>query len=346
MLAETTEYLALLRRDTRPSENLYVSVLARHILRHGSQADAVLALGHFLNRPDVGALQIVQRHGTFDMGRQLFETFVTDQGLRGDCPDDVLQAIGYLGYEPAAPELFLYAREASHHAARAACLGLLDLTCEAVRKDIERMILDLQLKTQFPEFLPSIAVKSRNPALMQVLPFLAERTSIDNIAGILLGLAAYGPPAITHFKRFLNEPKWEAYSAPTATGYHLAMGFRALDLKASDLFDEILAEVRDGIDDNTLRYRLACLIEVLPSADAEILAPRCFQKSPPESIAHAYDKLFGSSTNDSPDLEDLVARLPEPANAYERFPNMNLISERLANDVIRQFEDELRRRNA
>jgi hypothetical protein len=345
MLAETTEYLALLRRDTRPSEDLTAGVLRRHVLRRGSQTDAQLALDAFMERPHAGCLQIIQHHGTVDMARQLFETFVTDQGLPEGCPDNVLQAIGYLGYEPAAPMLLLYARDAVHNEARAACLGLLDLTCEAIRKDIERTILDLQLKPGlFPEFLPSIAVRSRNPALLQVLPFLAERTSIDNIAGILLGLAAYGPPATPHFKRFLSEPKWEAHSAPTATGYHLAMGFHGLGLKVCDLFDEILAEARAGIDDATLRYRLDCLFELLPDADGGLDMPRCLQNAARESPADIYDKLFGG-TGDDPDLADLVRRLPVTKQANEQFPT-DMVRERLANGVVRQIEDERRLRNA
>jgi hypothetical protein len=338
MLAETAEYLTGLRRDQRPSERLRSwQVLRRHILRNGSGADAERALRDFMEHPNAGALEIIQHHGNAHMARQLFETFVTDQGLPEGCPYDVLQAIGYLGYEPAAPLLLLYARDAQHHQARAACLGLLDLTCEAIRKDIERMILDLQLKTQFPEFLPSIAVKSGNSALLQVLPFLADRTSIDNIAGILLGLAAYGPPAVPHFKRFMSEPKWEAHSAPTATGVHLAMGFHGLGLKVCDLFDEILAEVRAGIDDAALRYRLDCLFEVLPDADGGLDRPRCLQNAARESPADVYDKLFGS-TGDDPDLDDLVRRLPVPEKAYEQFPT-EMVRQRLANDVIRQFED-------
>lgn len=326
--AEIVRHLILEQRGALSgSDNIKARVLQQLVLRYGGIDDAEALLPHVLTNPDPTLLPILQRHGTPDMGRQLFETFVGVDGLRNMAPSDVLQAIGTLGYSEATPTLYLYARDADHHDSRAACLGLLDLDCEAIRGDIRQMLLALEAgSTAFREFLPTLAVKAGEPSLLDLLSRLAERTPVGNVGGIMIGLAAFGPAAIPYFMRYMTERHRQAHDALTGTDYHLAMAFRGLGLKVSDLYHSIRSDFIDGEDRRKIRYRMKCLFSVLPrdAFDRSAEGPRALIR-PLEDPAAIYDALFSDPQDGGPSLEQMAAKLPEPVDHYQRLPDLYTI---------------------
>ena len=343
MLRATKALLEILARDAElkyaSSARVTADVLCDIVLRFGSRDDADALLPVFLANPMHLTLPILQIHGSPETGRRLFEAMVTVDGLRDGCSADVLQAIGYLGYEPATSTLWMYAREAAHAESRAACLGLLDLPCNGIRCEISETFRSLRSKTLFQEFLPTVAVKAQDPKLLTLLMELAEDTSSDYIGGVLVGVAAFGAPAVGHFQRFLREKRWEAFSEPTGTASALEMGFYGLGLRVTELFDGIRADLERGADHAEIHYRLNCMFALLPwntiSTDILTGCPRLLL-SRSEPLADIYDKLFGEGTGSELSLSRIIEKLPEASDPYFALPKPSVIEDNLRAVISRQ----------
>ncbi|AVO45488.1 hypothetical protein [Phreatobacter cathodiphilus] len=333
MLVQTERLLACLKAVPTPSRAIEAAVLRDIVLRFGSGADAQALLPWCLETADAFALPVLARFGTPETGWSLFAAMVDSHGLRPDCPAEVLQVVGTTGYAPAVPALWAIAREAPHHESRAACLGLMDLPCEPISAAISETIRGLGARSLFPEFLPSLAFHAADPGLLPLLPRLAAQTAVDNIAGIILGLAAFGDPAIPHLLPFLNDRRWDAHSTATGTAPHLRMAVLGAGMSVIDLYDAWRADALAGIGGDAMRYRLSCLLALLPgpqvSDDLPIGWPRLLQRS---GDAHAaiYDRMFGTPCDGGPDLDDLVARWDAASDGAETMPDVDAAEAALA----------------
>ncbi|MGQ3357104.1 MAG: hypothetical protein ACT6XY_06600 [Phreatobacter sp.] len=339
MLTQTARLLASLRAPRTPSGEIEVQVLRDLVLRFGSGADADAVLPWFLDTADAFALPVLERFGSAETGARLFSAMVDRRGLRDDCPAEVLQAIGATGYAPAVPALWTVAREAPHHESRAACLGLMDLPCGSIAGEIARKIRSLDGQGLFPEFLPSLAFKGDQSGLLDLLPRLAAQTAIDNIAGIILGLAAFGAPGVPHLRPFLFDRRWEAFCNATGTARHLRMGVLGAGLRVIDLYDAWRADALAGARGDAMLYRLSCLLALLPgprlSDDLPIGWPRILQR-PGEDHAEIYDRLFASPCDGGADLDDLVARLATERDGGEPLPDLDAAEAALAGLIGRE----------
>jgi hypothetical protein len=268
------------------------------VLHFGSAGDSAAVLPCFLESPRRGRdlLPILQRHGNVETGRRLYEALTSEDGLHEEAHESVLHAIGYLGYQPAAKRLLRFAEEGMHHLSRAACFGLLDLHCEGLEGRIGSLLRSLKKSSLFPEFLPSLAVKTADPAFIDAIMELGEATSADNVAGVMLGVAAFGELGKPYFERFLCEPSWEGDFAAAGTPFALVTGAFALGFKPTQVFENLRKDFSNGGDLSLLRYRFACLLELIEGADTSFQfrsdIPRSLDK-PRESAGHIVKAMFG-----------------------------------------------------
>jgi len=339
MMAQTARLLTCLRAAPTPSGMIEARVLRDIILRCGASADAEALLPWFLDTADEFVLPVLAQFGTAETGQHLFAAMMDTRGLREGCPAAVLQVIGATGHAPAVPALWAMAREAPHHESRAACLGLMDLPCEPISAAIGNTIRSLGGDRLFPEFLPSLAFRGDGSDLLDRLPRLAAETTIDNIAGIILGLAAFGAPAVAHLRPFLHDRRWEASCAATGTAHHLRMGVIGAGLSVIDLYDAWRSDALAGAGGDAMRYRLSCILALLPgpqlSDDLPIGWPRILQRRG-EGHAALYDRLFASPCDEGPDLDDLVARMAAEQDCSETLPDLDAAEAALASVVVRE----------
>ncbi|MEO7731863.1 MAG: hypothetical protein ABIY55_12880, partial [Kofleriaceae bacterium] len=190
------------------------------IRRRGALADAEAVLDAFLAEPERRAwlLPIVRKLGDPGTARRLFEACVVGDELRDGVPSGVLRCLGHLGHLAAEPALWRYASAATsdHDVVQDACLGLLELPCAALGPAIAKALSTHEGDNLFPEFLPVLAVKTRNPRwLPRLVRWGRDHASTDCNAGLLLGIALFGDrPA---FEAVLWDPRWEADASATGS---------------------------------------------------------------------------------------------------------------------------------
>jgi hypothetical protein len=221
-----------------------VDAAVRTILRHGSGADAAALLPAFLADPEGRwhLLPVLGEHGDATVAEALLAVCFDDGWLRPGAPEDVLQVIGYLGYEPATALLWRHAGlDANYGAQTAAFRGLIHLPCTELADEIDAALTRHHFRNLFPEFLPALAPKTGDPSWPARLYDWGSRgngfgfpgASTDCNAGLLLGLALYGEAEL--FARALWNPDWETYSGSTGTVRSAYAGTRITGMDAATL---------------------------------------------------------------------------------------------------------------
>ncbi|GAB7110916.1 hypothetical protein JCM4814A_92340 [Streptomyces phaeofaciens JCM 4814] len=118
--------------------------------------------------------------------------------------------MGRLGHTPAASLLWEHVDD-SYYVSKDACLGLLHLPCEDLRGAIAETLEKHEGSALFPEFLPVLAPKTKDPAWLDRLVAWGEnRASVDCNGGLILGISLHGDHARTAFTRLLWDARREA----------------------------------------------------------------------------------------------------------------------------------------
>jgi len=327
MLKSTRELLSLLRqaRSTISCPST-TSALTYFTASHGTAEDATAVVSHLMAHPhDCDTLlPILRALGTSVMAAQLFDAFAAGGVLSSEMSPALLETIGYLDYEPATPVLWKIANDWPHPQSRAACLGLLDLSCSGLECDIASAIDSFKGKGIFPEFVPALAFKCANPQKLFDIVDLSGHTNADNNGGIILGFAAFGQPGRRFLDRVLTEPRWKANETATGAAAALQTAFYGLGLKPSDLFRAIQADASTGADPTILRYRVECLLNLVPSLEmtssGKWNTPRLFQTA--RETPHAiYKALFTDCLQGYPHLCEICIDLDHRTPSKRRLEN-------------------------
>ncbi|MFH8395418.1 hypothetical protein [Streptomyces sp. NPDC018036] len=293
------------------------SMAAEVVLRHGGPADAEALLPLFVSAPAAhdALIPVLARHGDRRLAACLLEATVEGGRLREDAPSGVLHAVGRLGYAPATSLLWEHV-DSLHEVSRDACLGLLHLPCEEVRGEIAEALEKHEGDALFPEFLPVLAPKTKDPAWLERLVAWGEDgASVDCNGGLILGVSLHGGPARTAFTRLLWDTRWEACGTGTGSALWSYAGTRVLGLGLPQLYADLWARLRAGADPDVLREPLRSFITLVRLRSVDIWTGVEAAEVSPESYDTLYGALFapapdaGDPLADLSDLTDLVGRV-------------------------------------
>lgn len=278
------------------------------ILSFGSKADAEEVLKHYLINPTdpyaADILEIVGKWGDEELAKEVYEVSIQDNRLQDNFPEQVLEVLGQLKFEPAKPVLAHYAfRSSDYYSNKAAVLGLLNFNCEEFQDEITTSIKELLGKNLFPEFLPALVSKliDRKNLLEELYSSGASTTSTDCNAGIFLAFSLCGEEGKTYFKNALFDPAWEAYY--NAARYVL-VGMTNLGIS----FSELMEEVMQIEDERMLQYHMLVIISLL-----EVKASSYNDKG--ESFETIYRQLL--STQIFSQLAERAGLLPDAEKVEE-----------------------------
>jgi hypothetical protein len=212
----------------------------RLIAQHGGLEDADALLRFFLEAPTdyrrESVLEAVMRLGNLDTAQALATACLDGHHLKDGVCDDVLRALGYLGYEEARDVLWNCAQNGSWTQHCEASLGLLNLSCVGLERDISDAIRACIGRNLFPEFLPILAHKTGDSDLPELLFGMGESTaSSDCNGGLVYGIALYGEIGAPYFDRLIFSPQWEAWGPGTGTGAWTYEGYRHLNRRLVEL---------------------------------------------------------------------------------------------------------------
>lgn len=217
------------------------------VARRGGPEDADALLDLFLEAPTeyrrASVLDAVMRVGTRDTARRLAAGCLTGGRLRAGVQAEVLHALGFLGYTDVRDVLWNHATGGTdYYEQKSAALGLLNLSCDGLEREIEASIRACAGKNLFPEFLPVLAHKIGNPELLPLLFDMGQTTaSTDCNGGLVYGIALFGDAGRPYFDRLLFDPHWETYGAGTGTGGWAYHGFRHLGGSVAEMARQLRA---------------------------------------------------------------------------------------------------------
>src|SRR5690606_11515800 len=100
--------------------------------------------------------------------------------LNEDFPEDILEILGQMKYEPVKPVLALYAFHTSdYYPNMSAVLGLLHFDCHEYQKQIKSSIEGILNKNLFPEYLPALVCKLEDPKKLLAQLYKSGSTTIS-----------------------------------------------------------------------------------------------------------------------------------------------------------------------
>ncbi|HEY9600618.1 MAG TPA: hypothetical protein V6C85_03350 [Allocoleopsis sp.] len=267
MLPATKCLLDLYKRDRnqelkRELKNAYTQAIGHY----GSQEDMEALLPAFLEAAEQRdeLIEPLMIHGNVSTAQVLVENCFQGEQLRDGFPEDILHCLGYLGYTPVQQILWEYAKSGDYYLSRAACMGLLNLPCVGLEREIEEQIKKCYGKNLFPEFIPALAIKTNNEALLEEIFQLGQTTaSTDCNGGIILGVALYGKKGFDLFKEIIWNTHWEAYARDTGSGFFLYIGTQYLKIRCIELYLEMKARQKDDIVSEFQQWHNFLVIDTL-----------------------------------------------------------------------------------
>lgn len=310
-----TKYLLELYKNDRNHERKgeLKKVYAQAIAQYGSYEDVEVLLPAFLAAAEqrdelIEPLMVL---GNVSTAKTLFKACFKKEQLRSGFPEDILHCLGYLGYLPAQPLLFEYAKSEDYYLSKAACMGLLNLPCDGLECKIEREIKKCYGKHLFPEFVPALAIKTKNYSLLQELFQLGRTTtSPDCNSGIILGIALYGEQGVDLFKQIIWNPDWEAVSSRTGSRFYLYIGKQYLKIRLVELYLDL--KKRHNLNTVTDLQRKHDFNIIISLLDLQIIRPRIgirFVSEPDESYTQLYTDVFiGSEPNHDDSIIGLASQ--------------------------------------
>lgn len=318
-MISATQYLLELYKNDKNHERKgeLKKIYARTIAQYGSYEDVEVLLPAFLKATEQRdeLIEPLMVHGNVLTAKALFKACFQKEQLRSGVPEDILHCLGYLGYLPAQPLLFEYAKSEDYYLSKAACMGLLNLPCEGLERKIEIEIKKCYGKHLFPEFIPALAIKTKNDSLLSELFRLGQTTtSTDCNSGIILGIALYGKQGFDFFKQIIWNPDWEAVSSSTGSKFYLYIGTQYLKIPLVELYLE-LKKRHDSmaVTDLQRKHNFNVIISLL---DLQIVRPRIglrFICEPDESYTQLYTDLF---TESDPNQDDSIIELASQTFGY------------------------------
>ncbi|MEN1984622.1 hypothetical protein [Paenibacillus hubeiensis] len=244
MIQTTSKLLERLKSNTAPDAAI-IDAHCKVISNYGDRSDAAALLRVFMERPEdyryTALLGPVMRCGDRDLAEQLYRFAFEHGRLKPEMPSELLHVLGYMEYPLDTNYLVDCVLEGDWYLSKDACLALLHLSCEEQHHRLEEAVEQVVGQAIFSEFLPALCVKWAPAADM--VPRLVEwgnRASTDCNAGLVLGIALYGPSQKEVLKRLLLEPRWDLCQNGTGSHWwaYMAMPLTGLSVR------ELIAELR------------------------------------------------------------------------------------------------------
>jgi hypothetical protein len=249
---------------------------------------------------------VLARHGDRRLAARLLEATVDGGWLRDGVPSGVLHAVGRLGYTAATPLLWEHV-DGSYDVSKDACLGLLHLPCEDLRGAIAETLEKHDGSALFPEFLPVLAPKTKDPAWLHRLVAWGENhASVDCNGGLILGISLHGGHARTAFARLLWDPRWEACGTSTGSALWTYAGTRVLGLGLPQLYADLRARLHTCADPDVEWHALRSFITLLQLRCGNAWTGVGATEAQPESCDTLYSLLFTPSPDDTDTLTELA----------------------------------------
>ncbi|HAJ62674.1 MAG TPA: hypothetical protein DCP31_28395 [Cyanobacteria bacterium UBA8543] len=311
MLPATKCLLDLYKKDKNQEQkwelkNSYI----RAIRHYGSQADAEALLPAFLEAAEQREelIEPLMIYGDVSTAQTLVENCFQGEHLRDGVPEDILHCLGYLGYTPVQQILWEYAKSGDYWLSKAACMGLINLPCVGLEREIEEQIKKCYGKSLFPEFIPALAIKTNNDSLLEEIFQLGQTmASTDCNGGIILGVALSGKKSFDLFKKIIWNPHWEAYSGSTGSDFYLYIGTQYLNISCVELYLEMKARQEGGTTAQSQQWHDFLVIEAL--LNLQIARPHMglrFISEIDESYSQLYTDFF---TWSDPNHDDSIIGL-------------------------------------
>lgn len=312
MLHATTALLALMDGPRRyGTQSRREDAYANVVRRFGGPDDREALLAAFLRDPDRcdGLLWPLGALGDAETARRLHDRCIVGGALGEGMPSAVLHTLGLLGMEGIEEMLFDYARMAREGADWSAhvdaAYGLLSLPCTSILPGIRAEVEACYGRNLFPEYVPALAHKTGDPALLEGIFTLGATTaSTDCNGGIVLGIALYGEAGLPYFHRVLADRHWEAWSTSTGTAGALFGGLQVLGMGVLGLFRHLQARMPDSPDPLHDAWIVTEMVEMWMRAGGASIRGR---PAPAERASEVHAALFDySSQRTDPSLGDLV----------------------------------------
>lgn len=312
---------------TRKSDSNYrrIEALGRVVARYGGLYDLRAVVDAFLEDPSRGALlRPIRGLGDRSVGEELWTRCCGHEGALLEGADaDVLNTVGYLGVEAAQPALVQLALQPldsglDYDAREAAAFGLMNLPCTGFEREIAAAIRRCDSSNVFPEMIPALAAKTRDPGMLQEIYELGQNVSSSLNSGIILGLALYGELGRAPFMAALLDPAWGAVDRSTGTAYCTYQAARLLEVRMIDIYEELTVRRRTGSPGpRELRHGARVLNELLELRLESREA--FFRESPPEEpLAAILQSLFdpGCDLSDDASITQALKELHNDGRTY------------------------------
>lgn len=303
------------RRISWPVEH----ACTRAVIRRGSIDDAAALLEAFLAAPAergrlLDALMFVADER---MARAVLKACCDGRGLREGMPAKVLHLAGYHGLVEAQPMLWGYASgdpdfEADNEwdANAAAVRGLLHLPCDGLKEEIADAIHECVGESLFPEFLPALAAKTGDAAMVDTLWEIGEGASTDCNGGVLLGFAMFGEKGRARLEQAMWSPHWEAFDTGTGSVGALFDAMCVLRMPLGDVYEQWKRRLEEGGDQTQGVFLLTNLLRTRLRHSHTGLR---FAPHPVDDAVAVHERLFAWST---PHRDDSFGALVR--QAFER----------------------------
>ncbi|ANF96121.1 hypothetical protein [Paenibacillus bovis] len=342
MLTITRQLIMEMEQNTR-RESVWYETMLHMIIKYGNIEDAHALYQCFIAHPKdwdyIMLLEGVCKLGDRELGLALYQWAFTEGRLRDELSEDILTACGYLGVQEAVSSLLHYALDSkSWDLQNGACLGLLQLQLDDKEAAILRKAIESTMgQSLFNEFLPALSSQVADATLIPKLYHWGEQqASIDCNAGLVLGIALYGPAYHEWVRRILWSPYWEAHDTGTGTCVWMYRAMNHVGLTFADLIDDVRHTLTDTEDRQRMEYQLDVLHQMVceklryRGLSLSVLQPN------QETVEEIYHALYHWST---PDYDDsiiglIIKRLGMDYRELQNFYNLRTRLEmRIAHDM-------------
>lgn len=334
MLRATIDLLDRFRK--RPDSHR-VRALLSFIEDYGDEEDAEALLDLYLNHPEAyELLSPIRKLGSTETAERLFNRCMENRRVKAKFLGDVFTSLAYMGYQPVEEVLYQCLLK-EEPLGSDECVALLHFSCADYEAAIREKILKYKNQNLFPEFHPLLASKVPDPDLPDLLYHWGTHwASVDCNGGLVLGLALYGEPERERFKQILWDDRWEAHGSATGTIRWTYIGMQYLGITFRELFREIQAAAKKGVDEEAIRYHLFVLKDLLELRIHWTDLPLRFA-SPLGTCEEIYQTLFDWSENRDDNIIDWVSDNVENREYLDLYQTKELLCMKMEQEMRKEF---------
>lgn len=296
MLNATKELITL----NRPIDNYcYRNYLIDLINQYGGIDDAKTLFIKFRETREPELLDPIAFHGDSELSENLFKLCIKNNRLIKGFPEEVFNTISYLENPNLESVLIYYLKksfedkklpeETSYRFHISVCESLLNYSCDGYEDIISDQIEKCLSKYLFPEYIPCLAIKTKNNKFFRKLHKKVLNVDSDCNNGLILGLALFGKSKKQIFKSIIWNSYLEIGFGYGAWGAYLGMNY--LGITINELFEEIFNDYIKNKDKDSICSKIYILCEIL---ECKIYEPYKFKIKMINKINESYISIYNS----------------------------------------------------